>query len=141
MGRAWEKSIRYAFDTPESWDIARLTALTQALPAGFTLHPMDGALYARCRETAQLRDLCGCDGDEAAFFAHGLGVVALHGQELAGGASAYAWDDAGIEVEIETLPPFCAAWRRIAAYTGTQPIPSARVWLSGWAFCPEANMR
>lgn len=106
MGRAWEKSIRYAFDTPESWDIARLTALTQALPAGFTLHPMDGALYARCRETAQLRDLCGCDGDEAAFFAHGLGVVALHGQELAGGASAYAWDDAGIEVEIDTLPPF-----------------------------------
>ena len=106
MGRAWEKSIRYAFDTPESWDIARLTALTQALPAGFTLHPMDGALYARCRQVQQLSDLCGCDGDEAAFFAHGLGVVALHGQGLAGGASAYAWDDAGIEVEIDTLPPF-----------------------------------
>ena len=106
MGRAWEKSIRYAFDTPESWDIARLTALTQALPAGFTLHPMDGALYARCRQVQQLSDLCGCDGDEAAFFAHGLGVVVLHGQELAGGASAYAWDDAGIEVEIDTLPPF-----------------------------------
>ena len=85
MGRAWEKSIRYAFDTPESWDIARLTALTQALPAGFTLHPMDGALYARCRQVQQLSDLCGCDGDEAAFFAHGLGVVALHGQGLAGG--------------------------------------------------------
>lgn len=67
MGRAWEKSIRYAFDTPESWDIARLTALTQALPAGFTLHPMDGALYARCRQVQQLSDLCGCDGDEAAF--------------------------------------------------------------------------
>lgn len=90
MGRAWEKSIRYAFDTPESWDIARLTALTQALPAGFTLHPMDGALYARCRQVQQLSDLCGCVGDEAAFFAHGLGVIALHGQELAGGASAYA---------------------------------------------------
>ena len=68
--------------------------------------PMDGALYARCRQVQQLSDLCGCDGDEAAFFAHGLGVVALHGQGLAGGASAYAWDDAGIEVEIDTLPPF-----------------------------------
>ena len=106
MGRAWKKSIRYAFDTPESWDIARLTALTQALPAGFTLHPMDGALYARCRGVEQLRDLCGCAGDEAAFFAHGLGVAALHGNEIAGGASAYAWDDTGVEVEIDTLPPF-----------------------------------
>ena len=106
MGRAWKKSIRYAFDTPESWNIARLTALIQALPAGFTLHPMDGALYARCRQVQQLSDLCGCDGDEVAFFAHGLGVIALHGQEIVGGASAYAWDDAGIEVEIDTLPPF-----------------------------------
>lgn len=115
-GRAWEKAVRYAFDTPESWDTAHLTAMTHALPEDFALRPMDGALYARCRGVEQLRDLCGCAGDEAAFFAHGLGVAALHGDEVAGGASAYAWDDTGIEVEIDTLPPFRC--RGVAAACG-----------------------
>ena len=100
------RAARYAFDQPERWDRAHLEQMAALTPKGVALQAMDAALFAQCRAEEALCDLCSAFADMDAFAAHGAGMLAVRQGRVLAGASTYAWDDDGIEVEIDTLPAF-----------------------------------
>ena len=94
---------RYAIQKePDVFDPVRLQRLADALPAGYRLRSIDETLYGRIMAEEWSRDFCAnfqsCDD----FCKRGLGFVALHGSELAGGASSYSVYRGGLEVEVVT---------------------------------------
>lgn len=95
--------IRYATKQDISaFDRRRLEELTEKLPAGFELRLIDQELYEHILALPWARDLCGNFASYEQFAANALGVVILHGEKLVSGASAYAFFQGGIEVEIDT---------------------------------------
>ena len=104
--RSPRPGVRYAFAPISGGDKALLEGMALRVPEGFALRPMDAALFAMCQAEEQLRDLCGGCEDFDQFAAHCAGALAvLEGRPVAG-AGTYAWEDGGVEVEIDTLPPF-----------------------------------
>ena len=98
---------RYAIKKePGVFDKAALRANLDRLPQGFSLRPIDRELYERVLEQAWARDFCANFSSWEEYAAHGLGVAALHGEELAAGASSYTWYKGGIEIEIDTKEEF-----------------------------------
>lgn len=104
--RAPARAVRYALSAPAQWDEGRLARLAACLPPDVALRPMDEKLFAQCRAQEELRDLGSAFATMADFAAHGAGVLAVRAGRVLAGASTYAWDDRGIEVEIDTLPAF-----------------------------------
>lgn len=104
--RSPRRATRYAFEDEPAWDRQTLLALRGSLPPGFRLMPMDAELFRQCRQEDDLRDLCSSFPDMAAFDAHGAAALAVYEGRAVAGASAYAWDSRGIEVEIDTMPAF-----------------------------------
>lgn len=96
------RSRRYYLKTPAQFDTEMLTRLAKTHP----LEMIDEGLFDRLLQVDQLRDLCGCSRDKAAFFRFGAGFAALRDDAVMGGAAAYAWDDTGIEFEVDTLPEY-----------------------------------
>lgn len=95
--------VRYAIKKePGIFDEERLCKAAASLPDGYELRLIDRELYAVCRETDWSRDLTVNYPDYESFLAHGLGVAALRGGEIAAGASSYCGFEGGIEVEIIT---------------------------------------
>ena len=88
-GRRVRPHTRYATEKdPAHLDPSRLRALARP-PEGFTLSPIDSALYSRLALQRWSRDLRGLfDGGED-FQRRGLGFAALHRGAIAAGASAY----------------------------------------------------
>lgn len=106
MGRA-RAGERYAFEKDcRRLHPAHLASLTQALPDGIVLRPFDTKLYHAALAEEWSRDFVSLFPCAQDYLAHGLGVAALHGSELVGGASSYAWCGAGIEIELDTRPDF-----------------------------------
>lgn len=114
-GPGWEQAIaetfgprarpvtRYALrKEPDAFDRAALGRMARALPAGCTLHPLDGSLYHACLAEDWSRDLVSNYRDEAEYRRLGLGVVALRQGRPVAGASAYSRYRTGIEIEIDT---------------------------------------
>ncbi len=98
---------RYAIKKePGVFDKAALRANLDRLPQGFSLRPIDRELYERVLAQAWARDFCANFSSWEEYAAHGLGVVALHEEELAAGASSYTWYKGGIEIEIDTKEEF-----------------------------------
>lgn len=104
--RPFRRVTRYAFDQPLAVDVPALRALSRNLPAGVRVLPMEEEWFRQCREMPELMDLCSAFSDMGDFRAHGVGRVAVLENRVVAGASTYAWDEAGIEVEIDTLPAF-----------------------------------
>ena len=84
------------------FDVARLNALTRALPPDCELRAIDGPLYHMALSQGWSCDLVAKFRDEADFLTRGLGVVALSGGEIVSGASSFVVFRGGIEVEIDT---------------------------------------
>ncbi len=114
MGEGWERLLRrryaqgcqmvtrYALCKEGGrFDRARLEGLANALDGRYALKPLDREAYARvlCQEWS--RDFCSQYGGWEDYAAHSLGVVALDGEEIVGGASGYSWFKGGIEIEID----------------------------------------
>lgn len=98
---------RYAFHKEtDRFDTGRLAALAQALPEGVSLCLFDAPLYHAALSREWSRDFVSLFASESDYLAHGLGVAALYGGELVGGASSYAWCRAGIEIELDTRADF-----------------------------------
>ena len=91
---------------PHVFDRAKLEAFRDSLPHEFTLKAIDPELYKVILQTPWAWDLCGRFPTWEDFAAHGHGFVALHGDELAAGASTYSWYREGIEIEIDTKEEF-----------------------------------
>ena len=104
--RSARPSTRYAFENEPVWNVERLQKYAATLPAGITLAAMNESLFAQCRQIGELCDLCSAFSDMDDFNAHGAGILAVHDGHPVAGASAYAWDSRGIEVEIDTLPEY-----------------------------------
>ena len=86
----------------DCFDRERLRGFVHALPDGLRLRPIDRRLYDCVMEAEWSRDFCSQFGSAERYLAHGLGVVALRGDELVGGASSYIYYKEGIEIEVDT---------------------------------------
>lgn len=93
---------RYAFQHEAAFSPARLRQYRDALPDGYRLAFIDEALYHQCLATP-LRDLCGQFPTAQDYAARGLGICALLGDDVVGGASSYTVYRGGIEIEVDTL--------------------------------------
>lgn len=105
---------------PDAFDRDRLRRAAACLPAGYSLRPIDAALYEVCARREWSRDLVSNFRDAAHYQSLGLGVVALYRGEPVAGASSYSRYRTGIEIEIDT----CEEHRRqgLAAACGAQLI-------------------
>ncbi|MBP3540615.1 MAG: GNAT family N-acetyltransferase [Clostridia bacterium] len=97
-----QRGIRYAFDRSKArFDRQQLEALAGALPMGYRLQDIDGLLYDECRKLDFTWDFVSQFQDKADYLTRGLGVAALWGDTLVGGASSYSVFPGGIEIEID----------------------------------------
>lgn len=93
---------RYAFHHHAAFSTARLREYRDALPGGYRLAFIDEALYHQCL-ASPLQDLCSQFPTAQDYAARGLGVCAVFGDDVVGGASSYTVYRGGIEVEVDTL--------------------------------------
>ena len=103
-GDAFAPWTRYAMPPPPAFDRGRLGRYTAALPPGYALRPMDGALYRQAMGADWSRDLCALFAGEGDYLARGIGMAVVREGRLAAGASSYAVCRGGIEIEIDTRP-------------------------------------
>ncbi len=100
---ACELTSRYAIKKePDCFDKAKLAALAETLPPGYTLRQIDTELYARALEQNFSHDLCSQFSSAEHFAQKGLGFCAMYGGDIVGGASSYTYYDGGIEIEVDT---------------------------------------
>lgn len=97
-----KRGTRYAFERRAAFDRARLTAYAQRLPAGYSLHLIDDALYDEALKYDWSRDFAAQFESAADYALRGLGVAALYEGAPVAGASAYAVWPGGIEIELDT---------------------------------------
>lgn len=98
-----ERNTRYAVSLPEAgFDLERLTALTQTLPAGIALRPMEAALYEKAMAAPWSRDFCSQFDSAGDYAKRGLGVAAVKAEEIVAGASSYVAYGGGIEIQTDT---------------------------------------
>ena len=99
------QTLRYAIrKEPGVFDPDLLRACVGRLPPGYTLRPIDEALWRRTREEAWCRDLCSQFPAWEDYRLHGLGFMALRDGRPAAGASSYLYYNGGIELEVDTHP-------------------------------------
>lgn len=98
-----EPTRRYAFHKGgEAFDRERLVRFAASAPAEVEVRPFDCEICRLAMQAPWSRSFCEQFRDEDDFMARGLGVAALHGGELVGGASSYVCFSGGIELQVET---------------------------------------
>ena len=101
-GDKCRRGVRYAFDRSRArFDRQQLETLAGNLPEGYRLCPIDGPLYEECRQLDFARDFVSQFRDADDYLTRGMGVAALWGDRLIGGASSYSVFPGGIEIEID----------------------------------------
>ncbi len=98
----FHKITRYATKKDTVFSVPHLQKLKSGLPAGYTLHPLDGALYDRCLECQWSADFVSVFASREAYLRDGLGVLALKDGEPVSGASSYTRYRDGIDIQVET---------------------------------------
>jgi len=103
FGPAAKAEKRFAFQKGgENFDRAHLKRLAENHPANVQLRPFDRELYRMAQQADWSRDFVSQFRGEDDYLKRGIGVAALRGGELVGGASSYTVYRGGIEVQIET---------------------------------------
>ena len=108
---------RYAFHKGgEAFDRERLARFAASAPPGVALRPFDPEACRLAMQAPWSRSFCEQFRDEEDFLARGLGVAALRGGELVGGASSYVCSAAASRCRWKPAR-ICAgaAWRWPAA--------------------------
>mgnify|MGYP000083849281 CR=1 FL=1 len=85
-------------------DPHRLRHLAARVPAGYAVRRIDLALARRIEAELQTEDHVRSFGSPEYFVSRGVGYCALHEGRIVSAASSGAFHDAGIEVQINTLP-------------------------------------
>ena len=94
---------RYAFHKGgEAFDRERLARFAASAPPEVELRPFDRETCGLAMQAPWSRSFCEQFRGADDFMARGLGVAALRGGELVGGASSYVCFSGGIEVQVET---------------------------------------
>lgn len=100
---------RYAIrKEPDRFDRELLQSYIDRLPKGVTLTPIAGEIYDQVMAEGWSCDFCSSFLGKEDFARRGLGIAAIHGGELIGGASSYICYHGGIEIEVDTRED----WRR-----------------------------
>lgn len=137
---AYTLDTRYAFHTAPQPEEAHLRRLA-ALPEGVTVQPIEGEWLSACREEAWSCDFVRAFGSDAAYAAHGLGVLLMADGRPAAGASSYVAYPGGIEVQVQTREGF--EGRGLATIASAQLILAAhaRGWRVSWDAANPASAR
>ncbi|MEX2247515.1 MAG: GNAT family N-acetyltransferase [Dehalococcoidia bacterium] len=104
-GRVTERT-RWAFSSPEAWDVERLRAYRDALPSGFTLTritPDNVGAYIACEKA-----LLGTFPSAETLMARGVGYGVEREGRFVAGCSSFTLAGGKLEFEIQTN----AGWRR-----------------------------
>ena len=96
------KRIRYAIKRNASFDREKLKAMVAALPEGYELRQIDGALYDLCMSADETEDLVCWFGQKEKFLELGRGFVVLKDGKIVSGASSAIRYREGIEIEVDT---------------------------------------
>ena len=97
------KVTRYAMKKePDVFGRDRLADLVKALPDGYTLEPIEEAVYQYCKRESWCRDFVSQFPDYSFYQKAGLGIVAKKDGIPVSGASSYSAYLGGIEIEIDT---------------------------------------
>lgn len=127
-----KKVVRYAMKKePNVFDKEKLMAAL-VLPEGYTLEPIEEALFWRCKEIPWCRDWVFQYQDYAMYQKYGLGVAILKNGEPVSGASSYSGYLGGIEIEIDTREDYRR--KGLAYICGAKLILEclARGWYPSW---------
>ncbi len=107
FGSRAKRVLRYGMKKRvEQFDRDNLLKILAGLPSGFRVVPIDEELFWRLRFEQWSMDLTRSFRDYEQFRRFGSGFVALTGDRPVAGASACAFFDDGIEVEIDTKEDF-----------------------------------
>ena len=101
-----KKETRYAIkkEGVSSFVRAKLEAIAADVADGYRIVPIDRALYGACRTSDQFYDLVSQYPTYEDYETHGLGFMALCGDETAAGCSSFSDYPGGVEIEISTRP-------------------------------------
>lgn len=94
--------VRYAIRKDTRFDLNALENIVKSVPDEYTLKFIDEKLYNYCINNDWCRDFVSNFDDYNHYKNHGLGVMAMIGNEPVAGASSYSYYNDGIEIEIVT---------------------------------------
>ncbi len=102
-GQRAKAGERYAIrKEPDCFDLEKLQVLSQQLPPAVSLSLLTGDWYSQALAQEWSVDFSSQFGSQEAYERDGLGVVAIAGGEIIGGASSYIRYSQGIEIEVQT---------------------------------------
>ncbi len=97
------KRIRFATKKdPHAFDTEKLQRILAALPAEYTLQPIDASLYSVIMASGWAVDLCYNFNSYDDYHKNGVGFAILKDGVLVSGASSYTYYKTGIEIQIDT---------------------------------------
>lgn len=103
FGSDAQPAVRCAFAKgAEAFDRKTLECYAALLPEGVSLRLFDREMYELAMANEWSEDFCIEFRDAEDYLARGLGVAALYGGELVGGASSYTVYSSGIEIQVQT---------------------------------------
>ena len=97
-----DKRIRYAIRKDTVFDRAKLGAMANALPEGYTLRRIDGELYDVCMTDDEFRDNVSVFDSKEKYLELGRGFAVMKDGNIASAASSYSRYSKGIDIEICT---------------------------------------
>lgn len=113
QNKAWEtlietnfsayKRIRYAIKKDTKFDRKKLEAMVRALPEGYELRKIDGALYDLCRKSEEFEDCVSVFETKESYLELGRGWAVLKDGKLVAAASSYSRYREGVDIEIDTV--------------------------------------
>ena len=98
-----DKVTRYAIKKGAKFDRANLQRLVDALPEGYEIQRIDGALYDKCREIDDFEDSVCHFASKEQYLEIGRGFAVTKDGAPVSVASSYTVYREGIEIEIDTL--------------------------------------
>ena len=108
FGECAKAGERYAIHRQTDFDRTLLQSYIDRLPQNVALVPIAGPVYDLVMAEGWSCDFCSSFLGKEDFARRGLGIAAMHGGEVIGGASSYICYRGGIELEVDTRED----WRR-----------------------------
>ena len=113
QNKAWEtlieenfaayKRIRYAIRKDTVFNREKLEAMVRALPEGYELRKIDGALYDLCRKSEDFEDCVAVFESKEQYLKLGRGWAVLKDGIIVSAASSYSRYREGVDIEIDTV--------------------------------------